>query len=244
MVEADVVVGTKHGEMPAFMVRPDGPGPFAPIIFYMDAPGFREELKNMARRMAKSGYVCLLPDLYYRIGTVRFDLARRDDGMSTVIKAARNSLSNAMISDDTAGMLAFLDADPAVKPGPVGSVGYCMSGSYIVTIAAQFPDRIAAGAAFYGVDIVTEEEDSPHLIADRIKAEIYLSFAEVDALVPGNVIPDIKAVFDRAGVTYDIESPEGTRHGYAFPQRAVYHPVAAEAAWSKLLALWERRLGG
>ena len=244
MIEAHVQVGTRHGSMPAFAVCPEGAGPFPPVILYMDAPGYRAELENMARRIARGGYFCLLPDLYYRIGVVRFDTKRRDDAMSTVIRASRNTLTNAMITDDTAGMLAFLDAQGRAKPGPVGCVGHCMSGRFIVTVAARFPERIAAAAAFYGVQIVTDQPDSPHLIADRIKAETYLSFAEVDELVPANVVPDITSVLERAGVAHDVEIVPGTHHGYCFPERAAYHPEAAERAWSKLFAMWERRLGG
>ena len=93
MIESDVIVTTKHGRMPTFMAAPDGPEQYPGIIFYMDAPGIREELRNMARRIAKHGYVCLLPDMYYRLGTVRFDIPRRDDGMSGVIRASMNSLT-------------------------------------------------------------------------------------------------------------------------------------------------------
>ncbi|MET4697812.1 carboxymethylenebutenolidase [Constrictibacter sp. MBR-5] len=242
MIERDVLVGTKHGQMHAFAVCPDGGGPYPPVIFYMDAPGYREELKNMARRIARAGYYCLLPDLYYRLGTVRFDLHRRDESLSSVIRAARNTLTNAMIAEDTAGMLAFLDAQEEVKPGPVGCVGHCMSGRFIVTVAARFPERIAAAAAFYGVQIVTDQPDSPHLIADRIKGEVYLSFAEVDELVPANVVPDITAIFDKAGVRHDVEVVPGTHHGYCFAERAAYHAAASEAAWGKLFAMWKRRL--
>jgi carboxymethylenebutenolidase len=243
MIETDVLVGTRYGRMPAFAVHPEGPGPYAPVIFYMDAPGYREELKNICRRIARAGYFALLPDLYYRLGTIRVDLNRRDDAMSTVVRASRNTLSNAMVTDDTAGMLAFLDAHEAVKPGPVGCTGHCMSGRFIVTVAARFPNRIAAAAAFYGVQIVTDQPDSPHLIADRIKAEMYLSFAEVDELVPANVVPDITAVFKRAGVKHNVEIVKGTHHGYCFPERAAHHPEAAETAFNKLTAMWRRTLG-
>ena len=243
MIESDVLIGTRCGRMPAFAVHPDGAGPFAPVLFYMDAPGYREELETVCRRIARAGYFCLLPDLYYRLGTIRFDLNRRDDAMSTVVRASRNTLSNAMVTDDTAGMLAFLDAHPAAKPGPVGCTGHCMSGRFIVTVAARFPNRIAAAAAFYGVQIVTDQPDSPHLIADRIKAEVYLSFAEVDELVPANVVPDIKAAFERGGVVHDVEVVKGTHHGYCFPERAAHHPEAAENAFKKLTAMWRRTLG-
>jgi len=134
MIEKEVIVTTKHGAMPTFAACPDGPGDYPGIIFYMDAPGIREELRNMARRIAKHGYFCLLPDMYYRLGICRFDIPRRDDGMSAVIRAAMNHLTNARVVDDTAALLAYFDASDKAKPGPVGCVGHCMSGQYITTV--------------------------------------------------------------------------------------------------------------
>ena len=64
MIENEVIVTTKYGNMPTFAACPEGPGLYPGIIFYMDAPGIREELRNMARRLAKHGYFCLLPDMY------------------------------------------------------------------------------------------------------------------------------------------------------------------------------------
>ncbi|MGH7152943.1 MAG: dienelactone hydrolase family protein, partial [Acetobacteraceae bacterium] len=183
MIEQDVIVTTRHGRMPSFLVAPEGPGRHPGIIFYMDAPGIREELRNMCRRIAKHGYVCLLPDMYYRLGTLRFDIPRRDDAMSAVIRPAMNSLTNAGVNDDTAAMIAFLDAQDAVKPGPVGCVGHCMSGRYITTAAAAFP-RMVAAASLYGVGIVTDAEDSPHHLLGEIKGELYYAFAEHDQSVP------------------------------------------------------------
>jgi carboxymethylenebutenolidase len=61
MYEKDVIVTTKYGQMPTFAACPEGPGPYPGIIFYMDAPGIREELRGMARRIARHGYFCLLP---------------------------------------------------------------------------------------------------------------------------------------------------------------------------------------
>ena len=123
MIEDDVMVQTKYGRQPSFAVCPEGSGPFPGIILYMDAPGIREELRNMARRIAKQGYFCLLPDLYYRLGTLRFDIPRRNDAMSVVIRGAMQSLTNAAVMEDTAGMIAFLDGQDKVAPGPLGCVG-------------------------------------------------------------------------------------------------------------------------
>jgi carboxymethylenebutenolidase len=242
MIEKDVVVTTKHGAMPAFIAHPDGPGRFPPVIIYMDAPGIREELRNFARRIAKQGYFCLLPDMYYRNGLLRFDIPRRDDAMSTVIRAAMNTLTNALVADDTGGMLQFFDAHEKAAPGPVGCVGYCMSGRYVMTVAGRFPQRIAAAASLYGIGLVTDQKDSPHLLARDIKAEMYFGFAEVDPAVPSGVIPELTKALDKAGVRYSCETKMGTHHGYCFAERKDYDAVAAEDTWTRLFDLWGRNL--
>ena len=242
LIEKDVIVTTKHGRMPTFAACPDAPGPFPGIILYMDAPGYREELCNQARRIAKHGYFCLLPDLYYRYGTVRFDIPRRGEQMSNVIKAAYTSLTNADITDDTAGLLAYLDAQDKATPGPVGCVGHCMSGQFVTTVAARFAHRFAAVASLYGVKIVTDQPDSPHLLVPQIKGELYYAFAETDASVPPEVIPALQTALEKAGVKHRIKVYPGTQHGYCFPERQVYAPAAAEETWKVLFDLWDRNL--
>jgi len=243
MIERDIAVSTRHGRMPTFVVHPADGAPHAAIIFYMDAPGMREELRVMARRIARQGYCCVLPDLYYRLGSLRFDTHRRDDAMSTVIKTVRQTLTNAMAMDDTAAIFAFLDGEETVRPGKAGVVGYCMSGRFVVSAAARFADRIAGAASLYGMDIVTDRPDSPHLSVDRIKGELYLGFAEVDPLVPAEVFPQLRAALDKAGARYEIEQFAGTHHGFCFVEREVYDHAAAEQAWAKQFALWRRTLG-
>ena len=242
MLEQDVSVTSRNGPIPCFAACPDGPGPFPPVILYMDAPGIREELRNLARRIAKHGYFCLLPDMYYRLGSLRFDVVRRADGMRPTMFAAMNSLTNALVTADTAAWLGFLDAQEKTRPGPVGAIGYCMSGRYVTTVAARFPNRIAAAASLYGVGIVTDAEDSPHLIADRIKGEMYFGFAEIDEHVPVNVIPTLRKTLDQAGTRYAIDVYPNSQHDFQFPERDVYDTHAAEECWTKIIAMWERNL--
>ncbi len=242
MYEQHVSVPTKHGEMPCFVACRDDGGPYPPIILYMDAPGTREELRNMARRIARHGYFCILPDMYYRLGTVRFDLPRRNDAMSAVVRASMNSITNELVTDDTSGMLAWLDGNDKVKPGPVGCVGYCMSGQYITTVSARFPHRIVAAASLYGVKIVTDQPDSPHLLVDRIKGELYYAFAEHDGSVPDHVIPTLTAALAKTDVKHVIKVFPGTTHGFQFAARPDYHPVASEQVWTEMFAMWDRCL--
>jgi carboxymethylenebutenolidase len=241
MIENEVLVTTRYGRQPAFLACPEEPGRFPPIILYMDAPGMREELRHMARRIANHGYCCLVPDLYYRLGTVRFDVPRRNDAMSAVIRAAMLSLTNAAVAEDTAGMIAFLDAQDKVKPGPLGCVGHCMSGSFALTVAARFP-RMIATAALYGVNMVTEQPDSPHRVVDRIKGEVYIGFAEIDPGVPPNVVPELQSALEKARTKHRLETFAGVHHGFCFSARPDYDPVAAEASWVRLFDLWDRNL--
>jgi len=241
VIESDILISTRAEQMPAFAVHPgSSDGPFAPVIFYMDAPGFRPELKNMARRIGREGYYVLLPDLYYRLGTIHMKYDRNNEHVIKVMRAARGSLTDEMIYEDTASM--HLDRQDVVKPGKVGSVGHCMSGSFIMTVAARFPNRMAAAAGFYGTQIITDKPDSPHLIAPNIKGEVLLCFAEVDDYVQAEIPARIKDILDGAGVRNEVEVVKGTRHAFCFPQRSSYHPEEAEKAWEKLRALFARTL--
>ncbi len=97
-------------------------------------------------------------------------------------------------------------------------------------------------ATFHGTRIVTDEPDSPHLATARIRAEMYLSFAEVDSHVEADTAARIKAIFYEHGIKSTVEVVPGTEHGYCFPERAAYHLPAAETAWYNLEALFERTL--
>lgn len=242
MKEEIVGIKTDAGTMETFTVAP-GDGAYPPVILYMDAPGIREELYDFARRIAGEGYFVLLPDMYYRRGRERFDLSKGDEELKRMF-LSMNSLNNALVMDDTRGMLAYLNNHPSAKPGPRGCLGYCMSGQYVVSAAGTFPDDFAATASLYGVGIVTEEPDSPHLLAPKIKSELYLGFAEKDRWVPENVIPTLKKALDDNHVSYKLDVWPGTEHGFCFPQRPAYAKDAAEKVWALVFDMYERRLKG
>jgi len=242
MKEEIVGIKTDAGTMETFTVAP-GDGAYPPVILYMDAPGIREELYDFARRIAGQGYFVLLPDMYYRRGRERFDLSKGDEELKRMFDAM-SSLNNALVMDDTKGMLAYLKNHPSAKPGPRGCLGYCMSGQYVVSAAGTFPDDFAATASLYGVGIVTEEADSPHLLAPKIKSELYLGFAETDRWVPENVIPTLKKALDDNHVSYKLDIWPGTEHGFCFPQRPAYAEEAAEKVWTLVFDMYERRLKG
>tara|TARA_B100000676_G_scaffold308728_1_gene370344 strand:+ start:2063 stop:2794 length:732 start_codon:yes stop_codon:yes gene_type:complete len=242
MHEQYLDITSAHGRIPSFVVSPDATSQWPAIILYMDAPGIREELRNMARRIAKQGYVCVLPDLYHRYGSLRFDLPRRDDAMGNVIKAAYLSLTDANIDQDTAGILGFLDAYPAANDGPVGTIGYCMSGRFVTTTARAFPHRIKAAAGLYGTRLVVDEPDSPHTCLDGIEAELYYGFGADDPYTPPDYIDTFRSALDDASLKNEMDVFAGVDHGYCFVERAAYNQHASETSWAKVFALFDRTL--
>ncbi|MFT5174979.1 MAG: carboxymethylenebutenolidase [Gammaproteobacteria bacterium] len=242
MHERFVDVTSKHGTIPSFFVAPQDSGQYPAIILYMDAPGIREELRNIARRIAKQGYACILPDLYHRYGKLRFDLPRRHDAMSNVIKAAYLSLTDDDINEDTAGVIGFLEAQPQVRSGQIGSIGFCMSGRFVTTTARAFADRFACAVSLYGTRLVTDEAHSPHLNLRGIKAEMHYGFGDLDKTTPPDYIKTFTAALNAAKVNYTMDIFKNVDHGYAFVERAMYDADAAEQSWVKTFDLFERKL--
>ncbi len=243
MIERELDLPGDGGAMNTFVVHPDEGGPFPVVLFYMDAPGKREELHDMARRIASVGYFVVLPNLYYRRSR-DFALRERTEAAMAEMFAMMATLDATTTAHDTATMLRFVDADPAADAARIGAVGYCMSGPFVIWAAAQHPDRFACIASIHGANLATEADDSPHRVAARLRCETYVACAERDRWAPPADIDALRGGLDASGAPYRIEWYPGTQHGFVFPQRAgIYDRAAAERHWVRLFALFARRLG-
>ncbi len=242
MVEHHLDIATADGAMNSFVVHPEEGGPFPVVLFYMDAPGKRGELHDMARRIAAVGYLVVLPNLYYR-SSRDFKLTERTEPAMAAMFALMNSLDRGTTEVDTAALLAFVDAQPAADASRLGAVGYCMSGPFVVWAAAAFPDRLACIASIHGAHMATDRPDSPHRMAPRIRCESYFACAETDKWAPPADIEKLQAALTAAGTPHRIEWYPGVEHGFVFPLRAgVYDRPAAERHWERLFDLFRRRL--
>ncbi len=245
MIEEILDVPTRDGAMETFLCHPERGGPFPPVLMLMDAPGIREELRMMARRLGTVGYHVMLPNLYYRAGRETMfgpEVLTAGSEEHGRMRAIRTKMTIPPVMEDVAAMLAFLDRREAVKAGPVGCHGYCMSGPYALAAAARFPERIAAAASFYGTWLVSDAEESPHLTLGEGRAELYIACAEHDDLAPPDMVEELQELFAKSGATGEIEIYPGVHHGFAFPQRWCYDVAAAERHWERLIALYRRRL--
>jgi len=243
MIEKQVDIQTKDGRMGTFVCHPERGGPHPVILFFMDAPGIREELRDMARRFASAGYYVMLPNLFYRSGVEELGNFIGEEGAATRKKmfALIETITIPLVMVDTDALIAFADADPAASKGAIGTVGYCMSGQYAISAAACHPDRIKAAASFYGVRLKTEAPDSPHLAAHKATAEIYVAWAETDHYAPLEELEPFRQSL--AGLNAEVELYKGAEHGFAFPGRPAYNREAADRHWERLFALFARRLG-
>ncbi len=226
--------------MPTFIFHPEEGGPYPVVLYLMDAPSIRPALRDMASRLATAGYYVMLPYLYYRGGPYREfgesdeDMHARRDLMGTVTPAG--------IVGDAPALLAVAADDPLAGDGPVGTVGFCMSGRLVVALAKALPERIAAGASIHGAWLVTDTDDSGHLGLDAVQAELYFGWADDDPTAPASDLATLEKALTDAGVRHRIDFLEGAHHGYAPPGHANYDRAASETHWERVHDLFRRNL--
>jgi carboxymethylenebutenolidase len=242
MIDAEVDIATADGTMNTFVTHPEEGGPHPVVLFFMDAPGKREELHDMARRLGTAGYYVMLPNLYYRyvreFNVFLADPATGTDTMWTLMA----SLNADLVAGDTAALLEHADGDAAADSSRIGCVGYCMSGPFSFAMAATYPERIRAAASVYGVRLFGPGSPAEH--AAQVKGELYFACAEFDQYAPADMVDGLEHYLKEIGANARVERYPGVHHGFAFPGRGpIYDKDSAERHWERLHALFARNLG-
>ena len=240
-----ISIETKDGLVPCQFFTPPRSGPAPAVIFYMDGIGIRPALGGMAARLASHGYYVLLPDLYYRWGPIKpFDAASVfvEGPEQDRVMALFNSLSNKLVMEDTASFLDFLAVEPAVAGRKIGCVGYCMGGPFALSAAGTFPKRISAAASLHGACLATDQPDSPHLLARRMRAEIYIGIAGIDPYFTIGEQERLEFALESAGTDHQLEVYPGVKHGFAVNDTPFYDCAASERHWQQILTLFAGKL--
>lgn len=245
VVEQDVMVKTPDGMSDCYFVHPAS-GAHAAVIVWPDIVSIRPAFRAMGKRLAESGYSVLVVNPYYRTtkGQIVPDgKGFRDPGIRELLMPHAQSLSPATCVTDGRAYVDYLDAQASVDTSrKIGTTGYCMTGSYVMRLAAAMPDRIGAGGSFHGGGLASDAEDSPHLLAAKMKAGFLIAIAANDDERDPEAKVLLREAFDANNVRAEIEVYENTLHGWCPPDSAVYHEEQAERAWSRLLDLFEREL--
>ncbi len=239
---SEIDVTTPDGVADCHFVHPAS-GAHPGVLIWPDAFGLRPAKRQMARRLAESGYSVLVVNQYYRsqrapiVSTTNFG-AERD-----TLLPLMGTLSADTHMSDARAFVSFLDDQASVDSNrKMGTMGYCMGGPITMRTAAAVPDRVGAGASFHGGGLVTDQPDSPHLLVPQMTAHYLFAIAENDDQNDPEAKNVLRETFDAAGLPAEIEVYAGALHGWCPPDTQVYHEAQAERAWSRLLALFERAL--
>ncbi|MEV7866365.1 dienelactone hydrolase family protein [Streptomyces sp. NPDC088124] len=245
---SSVDITTPDGTADAYLTHPDDGAPHPAVLFYMDAFGLRPHLRSMADRLASAGYTVLVPNVFYRHGRAPvvelpefINPADRPEIFESIRPAAQTLTPEGAVRD--AGVyLDWLAAHPLTTGGAAGVTGYCMGAGLALRTAGGHPERVAAAAGFHGAYLATEAPDSPHLLADRIAAELYFGHADQDRTNPAEQIDRLGKALGAAGVHHRSEVYAGAHHGFTQADTAMYSAEATERHWTALLDLFGRTL--
>ncbi|HEV2217651.1 MAG TPA: dienelactone hydrolase family protein [Candidatus Dormibacteraeota bacterium] len=248
MSEKETTLKTDDGGMTTFTVHPDGPGPYPVAVLYMDGVGYREQIKENARRFAAGGFYVVAPDLFYRAGKhVQIDMDRiRAEGMNSPagqqLMKVIAEVKPGRVMADTSAIFEMVASDPAASSGPKVCVGYCMGARLSLHAASAMPRDFVAAACIHPGALVTDQPDSPHHDLATVRGELYVAFAEIDRTATPESIDEFRAEMEGRGVRGKVERIAGATHGFAMADLAMYDRDAAERHFAKTLDLWQRSL--
>jgi carboxymethylenebutenolidase len=241
---ADVTITTADGMCDAYFVHP-AKGKHPAVLIWPDIFGLRPAFKQMAARLAESGYSVLVVNPFYRIKKAPTSTSQNfaDPATRTALTGMMGSLSPKTVATDAAAFIPWLDSQASVdKKKKMGTTGYCMGGPFTLRVAAQYPERVGAIATFHGAALANDKPDSPHLLIPKMKASALIAIAASDDMTDPKAKDLLEAAFTAAGLPHEVQVYEGTKHGWCPTDSGVYDHDSAEKAWARLLATFNKAL--
>jgi carboxymethylenebutenolidase len=242
---ADVEIKTADGTCDAYFVHPTS-GKHPAVLIWPDIFGLRPAFKQMATRLAESGYSVLVVNPFYRLQKAPTSAEGADFSDPATRKSLTGqmqSLSPATVATDAAAFVPWLDHQASVDTKrKMATTGYCMGGPFTFRVAAKYPDRVGAIATFHGAALASSAPDSPHLLVPKMKASALIAIAASDDQSDPKAKDLLRQAFDTAGLQAEIEVYTGTKHGWCPTDSHVYDHDQAEKAWSRQLVLFKKAL--
>ena len=245
VVESEVQIKSADGMADAYFVHP-AKGRHPAVLVWPDIFGLRTAFRQMARRLAESGYSVLVINPFYRLKKAPTSPDRADfsdPAVRDMLMGQMGSLTAATNITDATACIAWLDQQPSVDTKrKMATTGYCMGGPLTMRMAAAFPNRVGAGASFHGASLATDKADSPHLLVPKMKAQYLIAIADNDDQKEPEAKNQLRAAFDAAKLKAEIEVYKGAQHGWCPPDSRAYNEAMAEKAWARMLALFKTAL--
>ena len=250
VTESEVEIKTADGVADAYFVHP-ATGTHPAVLIWPDIFGLRPAFRQMGKRLAESGYAVLVVNPFYRAKkapTAPVGADFQDPATRQMLMGLMNALTAETAVTDAKAFVPWLDSQASVsKKRKMATTGYCMGGPFTLRTAAAFPDRIGAGASFHGGGLVTDTPNSPHLLAPKMKARLYIGIASNDDQRQPDAKDKLKAAFAAAKRPTEIEVYKSL-HGWCVPDMPadatgpIYNKPEAEKAWAKLVHLYKTAL--
>ena len=230
--------------LPLYVARPTGSGPWPVVVVVSEIFGVHEYIRDICRRLAKAGYAAIAPAFFVRVADpAGAEMAR----VQEIVAAAGYE----QVMGDIAATLDWSSQQLWANADKVGITGWCWGGKVVWQAAARFA-AIDAGVAWYGrlappANATPEQRAAgapwPVDIADDLKAPVLGLYGEADRGIPLDSVEAMRSALQRAGQTESmIEVYPAAPHGFHADYRDSYRAADAADGWSKLLALFERRL--
>jgi carboxymethylenebutenolidase len=233
----DAKIKVSGGEMPVYFARPAGVQNPPIILVAMEIFGLHEYIRDVTRRVAKLGAFAVAPDYYFRMG----DLTRITE--INKLMPLVNSKSDAELISDLDATVEWASSQGGDKTR-LGIMGFCRCGRTVWEYCAANAG-VKAGVAFYGslADPPAQKSiwpKSPLQLAPEMKAPVLGLYGGDDQGIPAEQIDEMKAALESAGKTAEFKIYPGAPHGFHADYHPSYRKDAAEDAWQRMAAWFEK----
>ncbi len=183
LVERIVEIDTEYGKLEAFLTQPSF-GRHPAVLMWPDIAGLRPAYEEMARRLAMSGFVVIVPNIYFRVSRLPvfymfYDW--RSAGGQQRFEQMSALMGPREVQSISKSLISFLTDHPqATSRNGIAAIGYCLGGAWAVQSAASVPSKVKVVASFHGFGLVNQTELSPHLLVKQTSAAYLFEVAKND----------------------------------------------------------------
>jgi carboxymethylenebutenolidase len=230
LISGDVKFNSTDGaSIIAYVTRPKGDGRRPAVLVVHDNGALDAHNRDVGRRLAKAGYVAIVPDLLSRQGgTASF--SNREETAKAISKVEDDT-----ITKDLTGAIGYVKGQSFVQADRIGVVGFCWGGARALLFTTRSKD-LAASVIYYG--------DSPRNLEDvkNITAPVLGHYGETDERITSGV-PKLEEAMKKYGKSFENKIYPGTGHGFNSDNRPDrYRPEAAKEAWERTLEFFNKNL--
>src|SRR5689334_331881 len=241
LIAGEVKVPVKDGEIPVYRAMPEMSGAHPLVLVVQEIFGVHEHIRDICRRLAKSGYFAVAPELYAREG----DVSRLKD-IQEILTTVVAKVPDAQVMSDLDATLAWAASTGHADASRAAITGFCWGGRIVWLYAAHNPS-LKAGAAWYGRLVGQASELTPRHpvdVAPSLEVPVLGLYGGADQGIPQSTIEQMRAALERGNSGSQIVVYEDAPHGFNADYRPSYRKEAATDGWKRMLAWFKAHAVG